>query len=219
MEASAEIPAAPPPPPTGASRYPSNLYAQRQDKYNRWLPLVKWLLALPHYIVLAFLFLGVVLGGIGAFFAVLFTGRYPRGVFDYMVGVYGWAWRVQAYAGLLRDEYPPFSLRPTEPYFAEVQIDYPEEGIARWRPLVQWLLAIPYLFVANLLSFVARALIIVAFFVILFTENFPEGLFNLYVGASRWGLRGYAYATFLTERYPPWDFDELTGPADRRAGG
>lgn len=201
---------------TPAPRYPANLYAQRQDRYHRWLPLVKWFLAFPHYLVLLFLFIGVVLAKIVAFFAVIITGRYPRGIFDYVVGVLNWSWRVQAYVGLLRDEYPPFALRPTEPYLAEVQIDYPEQGIDRWRPLVQWLLAIPYLIISNLLNIVARALTIVAFFVILFTEEFPEGLFNLVVGASRWGLRGFAYAAFMTDRYPPWDFDEITAPPDRR---
>ena len=177
---------------------------------------MKWLLAFPHYLVLVFLFLGVFFAHIGAFFAVLFTRRYPRGIFDYIVGVYGWSWRVQAYAGLLRDEYPPFALHPSEPYLAGVQIDYPEDGIDRWRPLVHWLLAIPYFFVAHLLNIVMRALTFVALFVILFTEEFPEGLFNLIVGSSRWGLRGFAYATFMVDRYPPWDFDELTAPPDRR---
>ena len=79
---------------------------------NRWLPLVKWLLALPHYIVLLFLGLGAFVAVVIAWFAILFTGRYPRGLFDYVVGVGRWALRVQAYAFLLlTDTYPPFSLR------------------------------------------------------------------------------------------------------------
>jgi hypothetical protein len=79
---------------------------------NRWLPLVKWLLAIPHYIVLAFLAVGVVIAWIIAWFAILFTGRYPQGLFDYVVGVGRWALRVYAYAFLLlTDEYPPFSLQ------------------------------------------------------------------------------------------------------------
>ncbi len=79
---------------------------------NRWLPLVKWFLAIPHYVVLAFLFLGAFFAVIIAWFAILFTGRYPRGLFNYVVGVGRWALRVQAYATLLvTDRYPPFSLR------------------------------------------------------------------------------------------------------------
>jgi hypothetical protein len=80
---------------------------------NRWLPLVKWLLAIPHYIVLAFLYIGVVIAVIAAWFAILFTGRYPRGLFDYVVGVGRWHLRVVAYAfALVTDEYPPFRLAP-----------------------------------------------------------------------------------------------------------
>ena len=87
-------------------------YPDVERDLNRWLPLVKWLLALPHYIVLAFLFIGVVVAVVIAWFAILFTGRYPRGLFDYVVGVGRWALRVQAYAFLLiTDRYPPFSLR------------------------------------------------------------------------------------------------------------
>ena len=78
---------------------------------NRWLPLVKWLLAIPHYIVLFFLAIGAVVAVIIAWFAILFTGRYPRGLFDYVVGVIRWSNRVTGYAMVLvTDQYPPFSL-------------------------------------------------------------------------------------------------------------
>ena len=87
-------------------------YPDAHDGLNRWLPLVKWLLALPHYIVLLFLGLGAFVAVVIAWFAILFTGRYPRGLFDYVVGVGRWGLRVQAYAFLLlTDDYPPFSLR------------------------------------------------------------------------------------------------------------
>ena len=87
-------------------------YPDAQQDLNRWLPLVKWLLALPHYIVLLFLGLGAFVAVVIAWFAILFTGRYPRGLFDYVVGVGRWGLRVQAYAFLLlTDSYPPFSLR------------------------------------------------------------------------------------------------------------
>ena len=80
---------------------------------NRWLPLVKWLLAIPHLVVLVFLHLAVVVATIIAWFAILFTGRYPRGLFDFVVGVYRWTVRVTAYAFMLTtDRYPPFSLQP-----------------------------------------------------------------------------------------------------------
>ena len=86
-------------------------YPDVQSDLNRWLPLVKWLLAIPHYIVLAFLLIGVVVSAVIAWFAILFTGRFPRGLFDYIVGVLRWGNRVVAYAFVLTtDAYPPFSL-------------------------------------------------------------------------------------------------------------
>jgi hypothetical protein len=87
-------------------------YPNVERDLNRWLPLVKWLLAIPHYIVLFFLWIGVIAAVVVAWFAILFTGRYPRGLFDYVVGVARWSLRVGAYAFLLlTDRYPPFSLR------------------------------------------------------------------------------------------------------------
>jgi hypothetical protein len=103
-------------------RYPSTVeeqavhleldYPDVEHDLNRWMPLVKWLLAIPHYIVLAFLAVGAVVAWVVAWFAILFTGRYPRGLFDFIVGVGRWGLRVNAYVALLvTDRYPPFSLR------------------------------------------------------------------------------------------------------------
>jgi hypothetical protein len=83
------------------------------SRLNRWLPLVKWFLAIPHYVVLFFLYIGSLFAIIAAWFAILFTGRFPRGIFDYLVGVGRWTNRVTAYAFMLvTDEYPPFRLSP-----------------------------------------------------------------------------------------------------------
>jgi uncharacterized protein DUF4389 len=207
MEASAT----PPPPP--AASYPARADAQRQERYNRWLPLIKWLLALPHYVCLVALFIAVFFAKIGAFFAVLFTGRYPRGIFDFVVGAFRWSWRVNAYVYLLRDEYPPFTLAEDPAYPAALEIDYPEDGIDNWRPLVQWLLVLPYLIVAYLLGVVSRVVAFIGIFVILFTEELPEGMFNLILVPSRWGVRAGAYAMFMVDRYPPFDFEELSDPS------
>ncbi len=103
-------------------RYPSTVHEQSvhleldypdaEEDLNRWLPLVKWFLAIPHYIVLAFLVIGAAVSVVIAWFAILFTGRYPRPLFDFVVGVSRWGLRVNAYAFLLiTDRYPPFSLR------------------------------------------------------------------------------------------------------------
>ena len=93
--------------------YPVRIDGQLQPDLSRWLWLVKWFLAIPHYIVLIFLWLAAIFAVIFAWFAILFTGRYPRGLFDFVVGVGRWTNRVTAYAFVLvTDRYPPFRLAP-----------------------------------------------------------------------------------------------------------
>jgi hypothetical protein len=183
--------------------YPARLEIAYPPELNRWLPFVKWLLLLPHYFVLMLLGIGAFFVGIYAFFAVLITGRWPRGAFDYLVGTFRWAYRVSAYFHLLTDAYPPFSLADDPSYPVRVDVEYPEH-MARWRPLVQWLLIIPYLWVAGILYWLTGLLTIIAFFTILFTKQIPRGIFELMMPGLRWSLRGNAYAYFLTGRYPPF---------------
>jgi hypothetical protein len=137
----------------------------------------------------------------------VFTGRYPRGLFDFVVGLERWSWNVCAYVLLLTDRYPPFSLAADPSYPARFDVSYPEGGIANWRPLVQWLLAIPYLLVAGLLGQVAGAVAFIGAFVILFTGKLPEGMFKLILIPYRWQFRGNSYALFLADRYPPFEWD------------
>jgi hypothetical protein len=191
--------AAGPPSPT----YPAGLEIAYPQELNRWLPLVKWLLVIPHFFALFFVGIGAFFVLIYAFFAVLFTGRWPRGAFDYVVGTFRWSYRVAAYYHLMVDPYPPFSLADDPNYPVRLVIDYPEH-IDNWRPLVQWLLAIPYVIVAGVLYWLTAILTFVAFFTILFTKQIPRGLFELMVPGLRWYLRGNAYSYFMTGRYPPW---------------
>jgi hypothetical protein len=209
----------PPPPPTPepaaapAGDYPARLFAERQPTYHRFLPLVKWLLAFPHYVVLFFIAIGAFFAIIGAFFAVLFTGRFPRGIFDFLLGTIRWTYRVTGYVYLLTDRYPPFSLAEEPDYPVRVEIDYPEH-VENWRPLVAWLLAIPYLFVAGVLNTVAGIVAFIGIFVILFTEELPEGMFELIFIPMRWMVRGHAYALWMVTKYPPFTWDEgATRPA------
>jgi hypothetical protein len=203
----AEPPAAPPPPP-GGSDYPVRVDAERQEEYHRLLPLVKWLLAFPHYVVLVFLAIGVFFAKIYAFFAVIITGRYPEGVFNFVLGVMRWAWNVTAYVYLLTDRYPPFSLERDSGYPAQLEIDYPSDGVDRWRPLVHWLLIIPYALVAAVLTYLAAIVALIGVFVILFTKRLPEGMFKLILIPYRWQWRGGAYAMFMVTKYPPFEWDE-----------
>lgn len=192
-----------PPPPSEAAPYPLRADIDRQAEYTRFLPLVKWLLAIPHYIVLILLAIGAFFAIVIAWFAVVFTRRYPRSLFDYVVGVFRWSWRVIAYVLLMTDRYPPFSLQDDPTYPARFDIEYPDE-VDRWRPVVQWLLVIPYLLVANILAYLAYLLAFFAFFTILFTKRFPEGMFKIVLVALRWQARGNAYQYWMTTRYPPW---------------
>jgi hypothetical protein len=193
-------PAGPPSP-----DYPAAFEMSYPGEMNRWLPLVKWLLIIPHFFVLFFVGIGAFFVGIYAFFAVLITGRWPRGAFDYLVGTFRWVYRVIAYFHLMTDAYPPFSLADDPNYPVRLDIAYPEH-VDRWRPLVQWLLAIPYLIVASILYWLTGILTFVAFFTILFTKRIPREMFELMLPGLRWNLRGNAYAYFLTDRYPPFVF-------------
>ena len=120
--------------------YPARLTGYPDPDLSRWLWLVKWLLAIPHFIILFFLWFALVVVTIAAWFAILFTGRYPRSLFNFSVGVVRWNWRVSfyAYGALGTDQYPPFTLARTD-YPADFDVDYPER-LSRGLVLVKsWL--------------------------------------------------------------------------------
>ena len=196
-----------------ATPYPVSVEGALDSSLSRWLWLVKWLLAIPHYIVLLFLWIAYAIVTIVAFFAILFTGRYPRSLFDFNVGVLRWTWRVAfySYSALATDRYPPFTLEHRE-YPATLQVEYPEQ-LSRGLVLVKWwLLAIPHYLIAAVLQGglgprhggLQLLLVLFAGIALLFTGRYPQSLFTLVLGISRWTIRVTAYASLMRDEYPPF---------------
>ena len=197
---------------TNASTYPVSITGEIDPNLGGWLWLVKWLLLIPHFIVLIFLWIAFIVVTIIAGFSILFTGRYPRGLFNFNVGVLRWTWRVSfyGYSALATDRYPPFSLS-TRDYPANLEIEYPEQ-LSRGLVLVKWwLLAIPHYIVVTFLSggagFSAGLTSILALFGAigrLFRKEYPADIFEVVMGFNRWAFRVTAYAALMTDEYPPF---------------
>jgi hypothetical protein len=139
---------------TAASSYPLRLTGELSPGLSRGLWLVKWLLAIPHFIVLVFLWIAFVVLSVVAWFAILFTGRYPRAIFDFNVGVLRWTWRVSfySYSALGTDHYPPFTLADVPDYPARLDVEYPQ-ALSRGLVLVKgWLLALPHYLVVGVFA-------------------------------------------------------------------
>jgi hypothetical protein len=182
--------------------YPVRFDVQYPEQLSRWLIFVKWILAIPHFIILYALNAVAGICVLIGFFAILFTRQFPRGLWDFVVNTRRWNENNSAYIALLRDEYPPFSWDPGV-YPVTLEIDYPEE-MNRWLPLVKWLLAIPHIIVLSILYIAAIVVIIIAWFAILFTGQFPRGMFDFVVGVMRWNNLVYAYFYLLRDEYPPF---------------
>lgn len=226
---------------TSQASYPARLTGELDPEVSRWLWLVKWLLAIPHYVVLAFLWVAFVVTTVIAGFAILVTGRYPRSLFDFNVGVLRWSWRVgfYAYSALGTDRYPPFTLARTD-YPADFDVAYPEH-LSHGLVLVKsWLLAIPHLvivgvFTANVpywssirgdwgssgpqgtggISLIGT-LVVIGGFSLLFTRHYPRHLFDFVVGLNRWVYRVLAYVALMRDEYPPFRLDQGEHEPDQR---
>jgi len=206
---------APPPPPAGMGPapvdYPVVPVVESPPEIKRWLPLVAWFLAIPHYIVLFFLGIAAFVAVIVAFFAILFTKRMPEGIFRFLVMTHRYSWRVMIYTTFLVNEYPPFDFDTSSPndqtpYAARYSVQGPE-AYNRWLPLVKWLLAIPHWIVLYFLGIAAWIVTIIGFFAVLFTKRWPEGLRDFVIGVYRWQYRVNGYVGLLVDPYPPFSID------------
>lgn len=214
----------------GSGSYPIRLEGRLDPELSRWQWLVKWLLAMPHYIVLGFMWAAFAVLTVVAGFAILVTGRYPKSIFEFNVGVMRWTWRVAyySYSTLGTDQYPPFTLADTD-YPASFDVAYPER-LSRGLVLVKWwLLAIPHyliigLFTSGLVWWTTELneadnpmlqigggligiLVLVAAVALTFTGRYPQGLFDVVMGLNRWIYRVWAYAALMRDEYPPFRLD------------
>jgi hypothetical protein len=212
--------------------YPARLRGELDPVLSRGMWLVKWLLAIPHFVVLFFLWFAFVVVTIIAWFAILFTGRFPRSLFNFNVGVLRWSWRVSfyAYSALGTDRYPPFTLARTD-YPADFEVDYPER-LSRGLVLVKsWLLALPHLIIIGALTGASTVrwsdprnpgiryetatgfslfgfLVLVAAVILLFTGRYQRPLFDLLMGFNRWIYRVITYVALMRDEYPPFRLDQ-----------
>jgi hypothetical protein len=211
------------------SPFPLALEGELAPQLSRWLWLVKWLLVIPHVIVLFFLWIAFAVLTVVVFFAILITGRYPRALFDFNVGVLRWTWRVgyYSYSALGTDRYPPFTLADDPGYPARLSVEYPQ-SLSRGLVLVKWwLLALPHYLVIGIFTGGAFAgygqarngdawaygsgliglLVCIAGLVLLFAGRYPRGVYDLVMGMNRWVFRVNAYAALMTDDYPPFRLD------------
>jgi hypothetical protein len=211
------------------SVYPLRVEGEPDDHLSRWMWLVKWVLVIPHFIALVFLWIAFLVVTVVAFFAILFTGGYPRALFDFNVGVLRWSWRVvfYSYSALGTDRYPPFTLADVPDYPARLEVAYPQ-SLSRGLVLVKWwLLALPHYLIVAVFAGGAWAgfnaanddwawtsgggliglLVLIAGVVLLFTGRYPRSIFDFVMGMNRWVYRVAAYATLMTDKYPPFRLD------------
>lgn len=187
-----------------ASTYPFGLEVDGPTTQSRLTVFFRLFMVLPHAIVL--LVLGIVTGlfTLLAWFAILFTGRYPAGLQGFVINVTHWSTRVSAYAWLLTGQYPPFAMGPDVNYPARLLAEGQIEGRNRLTTFFRYFMLIPHIIVIYFLILAAEVVLLISWFAALFTGTVPAGLHSFLVGVLRWQTRANAYGALLTDQYPPF---------------
>ncbi len=190
--------------------FPLQLDLEGPDTIARWRPLVQWFLAIPQLFVLYVLSAVQGVVWLISFFAILFTGELPEGLFGFHVMTMRYQWRVASYVYFLRESYPEFvfPMEGTDPGTEPARLSIqPPQNLSRGMIFIKWLLAIPHYFILLFLGIGAAVVIFIAFFVVIFTGAWPEGMRNYVIGVMRWSMRVNAYVYLLTDQYPPFTLE------------
>src|SRR6266536_2275812 len=192
-----------------ADPYPATFTFDASERVSNWRPLVNWLLAIPHLLVVTALRYVAQVLAVVSWFIILFTGRLPTELANFQVMYMRYYLRTGVFAGFLREEYPPFAfaMAPTDPGGdLRVRVDVIPQLEARNRITVGFrlILVIPQLVVLGLLAIAEVVVFVIAAFAVLFTGRWPAGLREFIVGVMRWWLRVEAYLLLLTDEYPPF---------------
>ncbi|NLI98118.1 DUF4389 domain-containing protein [bacterium] len=197
--------------------HPLHFNIDYPEKLSRGILILRlffgWLyVGIPHFFILGFLGIAVGFVSFIAWWAILFTGKYPQGMFNFVVGYQRWMQRVMAYMGYMTDKYPPFSTKEVEGNPVHYNIDYPEKlsrGILILRLFFGALYcALPHYFILMFLAIAVGFISFIAWWAILFTGKYPQGMFNFVVNYNRWMLRVGAYMNYMTDKYPPFNGKE-----------
>ena len=197
--------------------YPVTLTVDHPDKLSRGVLLLKvflgWLyVGIPHGFILWIYQIAVSVVMFIAFWTILFAGKFPKGMFDFVVGYMRWNFNVSAYMGLLTDDYPPFSGDESASYPVILAVDHPDKlarGVLLVKIFFGWLyVCIPHGFMLMLYAIAVAVVMFLAFWTILFAGKFPQGMFDFVVGFRRWLLNVQAYMSFLTDEYPPFSGEQ-----------
>jgi hypothetical protein len=189
--------------------YPAALTYDPPEKIANWRPLVQWLLAIPHYIVLYVLRIVAEVLAIVAWFIILFTGRLPEGIANFQAMYLRYQARTFTYAGFLEEEYPPFTFGMASPDpgdYPRIRVDVQSELESRNRLTVGFrlILAIPQLIVLFVLWIAATVVFIIGFFAVLFTGKWPVGLQQFAIKVFQYQVRVEAYLFLVVDEYPPF---------------